>query len=841
MLYYAPSIALKPPQMPKASPGKFTTEILSSQDSPARSGLVQRGGWYAMLLLMCSGVVAAQNESPEAALTADEALVEESIEPRVGAELDWVPIADVPKALRNLSCRLCEGRYIDPQGGAKASENPDTSPINASARSTELEGNTVRLSGGVEVTQGYREFSSDAASIDRDTRSGTLEGNIELREPGVLLRGERGQFYSRSGAAQMENSQFVLHEQQLRGSAALLSRDSNELIRIEDGEMTFCAPGDNDWLLQTGQLELDLERGVGTARDATLRAGGYPIFYAPWLSFPLDDRRRTGFLFPAVGSDSRGGVDIGVPVYLNLAENYDLLYAPRYIGLRGINHEFESRYLDPFNGQWKLGGSYIGDDKQYADDFPDESDATRWLAIVKHQGMYQGRWRSMIDYSKVSDIDLIRDLETSRLDSRREVNLLQLGQIDYLGDDWLVNFQAQQFQPLADDIRNDYKKLPQITAQYRSQGKPFALNPIGMIQYSNFDSDNDVVATGQRLYGEAGVSYPMSWQYGFLRSTAKYRVLEYALDRQIGALDENPGARSGLASIDGGLFFERRTQFADKGVVQTLEPRVFYLYSQFDEQNDQPDFDSAELTFNYNQLFRDTRFSGRDRLDDANQMAIGLTTRFLDESSGEELFNASIGQIVYFKNRRVRLNASDPELDRSNSELAGEFNFYPNERLSVRSNLQYDPSTRKMNAGNLIASYTRDDDTVFNAGYTFRRPVSLVGNQPTTDQVNLSTYYPIDNNWRVFMAWNYSLEANRSVEDMVGIEYDSCCWQVRLLHLRYFDTVRNAIPDFDSPNLDREYATQVQFVLKGLGGFGNGVEQLMGDMIQGFNRLAYSR
>lgn len=845
MLYHAPDQTSKPAQMIAAPPKCLTPQSLPletlSRPVPRRLS----SGWYAMLLLLCTGVGYAQDATEQLqSTTPDEdvgtLLTEEAIKPRVGADLDWVPIEDVPKRLRNLSCRLCKGRYIDPQG-ANAGKNPDTAPINARAKSTELEGNTVRLSGGVEVTQGYREFSSDEASINRETRAGTLEGNIELREPGVLLRGERGEFYSQSGEAQMENSRFVLHGQQLRGSASLLSRDSNELIRVEDGEMTFCAPGDNDWLLQTGQLELDLERGVGTARDATLRAGGYPIFYTPWLSFPLDDRRRSGLLFPAVGSDSRGGLDIGVPMYMNLAPNYDLLYAPRYIGQRGINHEFAGRYLDPFKGNWELGGSYIGDDEQYADDFPDEPDSKRWLANVKHQGNYGGRWRSLINYSKVSDVDLIRDLETSRLDARRDVNLLQLGQVKYLGDDWLVTLQAQQFQPLAEDIRNDYKKLPQITAQYRSHGTPFRINPIGMLQYSNFDTDNDGLATGQRVYGEAGITYPMSWQYGFLRSTAKYRVLEYALNRQLGDLDENPGARSGLASIDGGLFFERRTQLADKDVVQTLEPRVFYLYSEFDEQTDQPDFDSAELTFNYNQLFRDTRFSGRDRLDDANQMAIGLTTRFLNESSGEELFNASIGQIVYFNNRRVRLNASAPELDRSNSELAGEFNFYPNERLSVRSNLQYDPSTRKVNAGNLLASYTRDDDTVFNAGYTFRRPVSLVGNQPTTDQVNLSTYYPINNNWRFFMAWNYSLEANRSVEDMIGIEYDSCCWQVRLLHLRYFDTVRDAVPDFNSPNLDREYATQVQFVLKGLGGFGDGVEQLMGDMIQGFNRLAYNR
>ncbi|MEM6302091.1 MAG: LPS-assembly protein LptD [Pseudomonadota bacterium] len=753
--------------------------------------------------------------------------------------LDWVRAEELPEELRDLRCRLCGGRYIDPQSSSTANTDPDTAPIEARARRTELQGDTVTLSGGVEVTQGYREFSSDEARINKESRAGTLEGNIVLREPGVLLRGERGEFYSRSGEAQLENSLFVLHQEHLRGSANLLSRDADKLIRIEDGEITFCAPGDNHWLLRTGQLELDLERGVGTARDATLRAGGIPVFYAPWLSFSIDDRRRSGLLFPAVGSDSRGGLDIAVPLYLNLAPNYDLTYSPRYIGQRGLNHVAQARYLDRFNGTWSAGGSYITDDDQFEEDFPEQNDSDRWLATVRHQGLYAGRWRSEINYTRVSDVDLIRDLETSRLDTRRDVNLLQLGQIDYLGDRWLVNLQAQQFQPLAEDILEDYRKLPQLTALYRSTGEPFKLNPLALAQYSYFDTETPGLVTGQRLYAEAGASYPMNWSFGFLRPTAKYRLLDYSLDRQGSALDENPSARSALASVDSGLFFERQTSLAGKNVVQTLEPRLFYLYSQFDNQAGQPDFDSAELTFNYNQLFRDTRFSGRDRLDDANQLAVGVTTRFLDQETGFERFNASIGQIFYFTNRRVRLLDADPELDQSSSEVAGELNFYPNKRLTLRSNLQYDPSTGKMNAGNFLASYNRRDESVINLGYTFRRPVALVGNQPTTDQVNLSTYFPINKNWRFFMGWNYSLEANRSVEDMVGIEYDSCCWQLRLLHLRYFDTARNINPDFD--NLDREFTTQVQFVLKGLGGFGDGVEQLLGDMIRGFNQLVYRR
>ena len=556
------------------------------------------------------------------------------------------------------------------------------------------------------------------------------------------------------------------------------------------------------------------------------------------MRFPLDARRQTGLLFPILGSDSRGGPDISLPLYLNLAPNYDLLYTPRYIAQRGFNHEFQGRYLDPHNGTWNLGGSFIAGDKRFARDFP-ETDADRWLASLRHRGVYAGRWRSRIDYTRVSDINLIRDLETSRLDVRRDVNLLQLGQLDYLGQRWLVNVQAQQFQSLAGDIRPDFRKLPQITARYRGLGKPFALHPIGLVQYSNFGADEKDRVTGQRLYAHVGASYPMNWSYGYIKPTAKYRLLKYRLNRHMARWDDHPGARSALLSIDSGLFFERRTTLAQRRVVQTLEPRAFYLYSRFDEQSAQPDFDSAELTFNYNQLFRDTRFSGRDRLDDANQMAIGITTRILDERNGEERFNASIGQIVYFTNRRVRLKASDPELDQSSSELAGELNFYPNKRLSLRSNLQYDPSANRMNAANLLASYIRGNESVFNLGYTFRRPLALVGNPPVTKQVNFSTYLPLSRNWRFFMAWNYSLQAERSVEEMLGIEYDSCCWRVRLLHLRYFDTAGERAPNFDTPNLDREFATQLQIVLKGLGGFGSRVEQLMQDMIRGFNRVAY--
>ena len=774
------------------------------------------------VLLSTANALAEEEQEP--------ALAELVVEP---AKLDWVPLRQVPEELRDRRCENCRGRYIDPLANMADAPPPEDADIEANAASTQMRGNEVFLEGGVNVSQGYRQLSGDRATINRLDRSAVLEGNIEVREPGVLMRGDRAEVYAKTGEALLENSQFVLHDAHLRGTATGLARDAEGLIHIENGGLSYCAPGDSDWLLRADSMELDTEEGVGTARGAKFDVAGIPIFYFPWLRFPLDDRRRTGFLWPDIGSDTRGGLDMSVPVYFNLAPNYDLLYSPRYIDERGTNHEVEARYMDRRIGFWKAGGAYLADDKRYKNEVPEDRNYDRWLANVDHSGLFDQRWRTRVDYSKASDANYVKDLDTSSINNKRETALLQLGSVDYLGDKWLVNLDVQQFQSLADDINDDYRKLPQLTAQYRGDRQPFDIDPIGLVQYSNFDTDENRV-TGERVYAEAGLTYPMLWEFGFLRPTAKYRYLTYDLEPQGRFTDENPSASSALVNLDGGLYFERSANVAGRGLLQTLEPRVYYLYSEYDEQTAQPDFDSAELTFSYNQLFRETRFSGRDRLDDANQLSVGLTTRFISEDDGREQFSASIGQIFYFEDREVRLNPVAPPLDQSGSEIAGELSWDPHERVNLRTNLQYDPYSGDMNAGNFFVNYKPGDGAVYNVGYSYRRPLTVTSLQEATEQAHFSAYVPMGRNWSLFAAWNYSVEAQESVEDLIGIEYDTCCWKFRLLHLRYFDTVPGQIPDFTDPELERENSTQFQIVLKGMGGFGNRVEGLLDDMIRGF-------
>jgi len=761
----------------------------------------------------------------------------ESIESlTVTAQLDWQPLPLVPAAQQDLRCRQCDGAFIDPLVGQIPTE-PGSTDVQVSADISDSDNNRMNFSGDVSVVQGNRLLRADEVQFDRTQQITTAEGNIGYREPGVALLGDSFQYDSSSKEAKVTDARFVLHAAHMSGTAVTLERQSTGHIAIDEGAMTFCTPEDPTWFLKGDDITIDPAEGMAEVKHATLEVGGIPVFYLPWITFPINDQRKTGLLFPSIGSDTRGGLDYTQPIYFNLAPNYDATYAPRFIGERGLLHQGQGRWLNPFIGMWEVNGQFIGTDDKYRDEINPEDD-TRWLVGVQQRGQFGPSWRTTIDYSKVSDPDYVRDLDNSTLSSQRQTALMQLGQLDYLGSDWLVSIQAQQFQSLADDIRNNYKKLPQVTAQYRGSAGWRGFQPVGLLQYSNFDSDA-VRVTGERVYAEAGVTYPMSWTWGFLRPTVKYRALQYKLDEIRNLPEAEPDAGSGVFSLDGGLIFERSASLAGASMTQTLEPRLFYLYSQHEEQTGQPDFDTAELTFSYNQLFRDTRFSGHDRLDDANQLAIGVTTRFFADSDGRERLNASIGQLFYFRDREVRLGRRDPALTESTSATAVEFNWLPNEVWTFRSSILYDTNENRFDAASIQLNHRPGDGRVFNIGYTLREPPPSLLNRPVTEQANVSAYYPINDNWRIFGALEYSLEANEAVEDMLGLEYDGCCWQARLLYMRYIDTAGGFAPDFSDPNLERENAVQFQFSLKGMGGFGRRVENLLTDMIRGFNDRYY--
>ena len=751
-------------------------------------------------------------------------------EERIQARLNWVPLALVKTEDRDERCLKCRGRYEDPLADADRSTPPNQSDLEVSAGDSDITDDTLYFSDDVTVSQGYRTLKAQEVIIDRVEQTVSAEGPIEVREPGIVMYGDRITYDSLSERASLSDAEFVMYEEQLYGIAERVTRDANGSLEIEDGQLTFCAPTDPSWLVTAETLRVDPTTNTGEAWGARIDIKGVPVVYLPWVQFPLNDRRKTGLLFPDISSDTRGGLDITAPIYLNLAPNYDATYSPRLIQDRGLVHQLNTRFLGKRTGFWDVSGTYLRDDDLDASD----SDNNRWLVNVQQSSDPSARLRTSIDFTKVSDNEYLRDLENNTLSAQRQTALLQRARVDWLADSWLFGLEAQQFQSIAEDLTDNYRRLPQISAVWRGDAKIGPLEPLLKLQAANFDTELEKVK-GQRVYQEVGVTLPLTRDYGFLNSSLMHRSIQYRLKAPDNNQTRSESVSSWLGRIEGGLEFERSTELFGLPFTQTLEPRFQYLYASYDDHAGIPDFDSAELTFSYRQLFRNTRFSGYDRLADANQLSVGLTSRLIDTATGKERVSASFGQVINFRDQRVRLKESDAALTDEGSALAFALNVRTSERWSIHSNLLFDSYEEKLDAANIRVGFRPSKDAIINLGYTLREPPASFAARPVTEQINTSAYMPINDNWSAFGAVRYSLEIGSSVEDMIGVEYDGCCWRVRLIYMSYLDALRDVDVFIPEPELTRDRAFQFQFVLKGLGGFGNRVDNLMQDMIRGFN------
>jgi LPS-assembly protein len=751
-------------------------------------------------------------------------------EERIQARLNWAPLALVKTEDRDERCLKCRGRYEDPLADADRSTPPNQSDLEVSAGDSDITDDTLYFSDDVTVSQGYRTLKAQEVIIDRVEQTVSAEGPIEVREPGIVMYGDRITYDSLSERASLSDAEFVMYEEQLYGIAERVTRDANGSLEIEDGQLTFCAPTDPSWLVTAETLRVDPTTNTGEAWGARIDIKGVPVAYLPWVQFPLNDRRKTGLLFPDISSDTRGGLDITAPIYLNLAPNYDATYSPRLIQDRGLVHQLNTRFLGKRTGFWDVSGTYLRDDDLDASD----SDNNRWLVNVQQSSDPSARLRTSIDFTKVSDNEYLRDLENNTLSAQRQTALLQRARVDWLADSWLFGLEAQQFQSIAEDLTDNYRRLPQISAVWRGDAKIGPLEPLLKLQAANFDTDLEKVK-GQRVYQEVGVTLPLTRDYGFLNSSLMHRSIQYRLKAPDNNQTRSESVSSWLGRIEGGLEFERSTELFGLPFTQTLEPRFQYLYAGYDDHAGIPDFDSAELTFSYRQLFRNTRFSGYDRLADANQLSVGLTSRLIDTATGKERVSASFGQVINFRDQRVRLKESDAALTDEGSALAFALNVRTSERWSIHSNLLFDSYEEKLDAANIRVGFRPSKDAIINLGYTLREPPASFAARPVTEQINTSAYMPINDNWSAFGAVRYSLEIGSSVEDMIGVEYDGCCWRVRLIYMSYLDALRDVDVFIPEPELTRDRAFQFQFVLKGLGGFGNRVDNLMQDMIRGFN------
>jgi LPS-assembly protein len=745
----------------------------------------------------------------------------------------WVPNLYLSE---NARCQLspgCQGRFIEPaRDWEGAGSKPLQAPLNVSADTIESLGVKATMTGDVQLRKGDLSLDAGYAQYNRSNNTVTLRDNVVLRQPGIMLRGEFAQIDTNRGLGELQQAEILSFQTGARGTAERIARPDYSRFEMEGASYTQCTPDNETWSLHADSIELDYNSGRGVARGTSIRIHDIPIFYSPYLNFPVDDRRATGFLFPSFGI-ANNSLDISTPYYLNLAPNYDATITPRYIENRGDALETELRYLNRYS-EWAISSSYLPNDQS--------ENINRWLIGVSEQGFVNDVWSTEIDYTKVSDDDYFSDLGLANLAVKRSTHLNQQAALNYGSDDWTGRIEVQRYQTIA-AVDDPYQKLPQLQLRYVSPARNFKLEPSVELEYTAFDhrekySQGGTKITGERLYGTAGASLPLRWRWGFIQPAFKSRYVSYQLDdAQLANIDDNPSASSEQLTLDTGLYFERPLQITQQDWTQTLEPRLFYRYSEYENQSDQPDFDSATLTFTYQQLFRDTHFTGHDRLDDANQIAIGVSSRFIDNAAGREVLTASLGQLNYFDNGRVQL-PGDAVRKSSNSDFAAQVRLLPDENRWLSADVLYDARQGVLNQSNLSYHQRSDGGTLFNIGYTFRREGNEFGGlENNIKQGDASLRLLLSDQWKLFAKIQYDFEDNRPVENLLGAEYQNCCWLVRMVYQRALEPDDNSGSNntgTDNTGTDNNSAVLLEFQLKGLGGLGTAVTSVLKESIFGY-------
>lgn len=811
-------------------------------------------------------------------------------------ELDWVPRSQLSAEQQAAIAPYCGGTYVEPEREGRDDGTPfDQLPVYATADASRFEQDSQvgTLEGDVLLRQGRLQAQSSQARYNRNTNEVELQGNVRLRDDGVLVLGDRARMDIGTGATQVEDVRYVMHEAHARGTADSLKRREDAIIVVANGTYTTCEPGHNTWTLTGRDIELDREKGWGEARNVTLRVKNVPVLYTPYIYFPIDDRRQSGLLVPSMSYSQNSGSELTLPYYLNLAPNYDATLYPTIMTDRGLLMEGEFRYLTP-SSRGQVGAAFL-DDREDERKLQSKYKDQRWMYSWQNESQFGSRLRAEVDYTDISDPYYFQDLDTY-LGIKTDNFLDQRGSLSWRGDSYTARLNLHAYERATITDITPYERLPQLTVNgvvpmqpggvrldYRTEYVSFQRNLM-----SGYFTDQDgntsntsehqwyddrlqglTRAEGERLHLEPGVSLPLNWTWGFLRPSVKYAYTHYdlSLDNQgKNSLNADERFRSSqdrglpIFSVDSGLYFDRPTELFGNSYTQTLEPRLFYLYVPEKDQTDIPIFDSGEPSFSYGALWRENRFSGKDRIGDANQLSFGLTNRWI-EANGFERQRLSIGQAYYFQDRKVQLRGIDyrtrDTAQASVSPYALEYQYRYNRDWRFNSTFNWDPDQRTTRSGSAMWHYQPADNPrkVVNVGYRYRNDTlrfdretgqwtfnpdyglpgspNYIKNYYKIDQHDFSFIWPVSPQWSLIGRWQYDYGRNRTLESYGGFEYDSCCWKLRVINRYWIDYDETSLNPNRNDEPDRGIFLQIVF--KGLGNLtGSRVENLLNEGIPGY-------
>lgn len=741
------------------------------------------------------------------------------------------------------------------QDAAAASAQREQQPTDIEG--DQLLGTTTvpQYQGNVALRRGDQFVGTDKLSFDTDTGNYIADGNVRYQDSSIRMVAKRAEGNQESDTHKISDIQYQLVSR--RGNGEAESVDLQGAVgQMHRSTYTTCDPSQPVWKLTAPQIDVDNDEGFGTARNAVLRIGKVPVLWAPYFKFPIDDRRKTGLLFPQLGMSGRNGFDYTQPIYLNLAPNYDDTLMPRYMSERGLMLDNEFRYL--YNGgRGELLTAYIPNDKL--------RDRDRGRVMFSGYHNVDSHWQARANLAWVSDERYVEDF-SNRLVGVTASNLQSTIGLYGTGKDWTAGIMADRWQ-LTDYTLTEsalaYNRQPRLYFTWDKPLLPWVETSLYTeavrfthddVNEKTIDADGEYVRTGNvtrmdggsRLDIKPSISFPFSGAAWYVTPTLAYRYTAYDLERGLAdsirrtvlvsqGIDPatasaeqlrgntSPSRSLPIASLDAGLFFDRETTIGGKSFLHTLEPRLFYLRAPYRNQDDLPLFDTRDFTFSWGQLFRDSRYTGADRQNDANQLTMALGTRFIDQTTGKERFSASIGQIQYFDESRVTTTPGGAPVEKGKSAWIADANYMVNDRWTLSATYQWDPKYKREDLASFRARYLMSNDGVVNL--TYRHRINPDGTD-LLKQADLSFLYPLNARWSLVGRYYYSLEDKAPLEIIGGVQWDSCCLAVRAVARRY---VRNREGDLNN-------SIQIEFVLKGLSSLGQDTDRTLRRAILGYNR-----
>lgn len=663
----------------------------------------------------------------------------------------------------------------------------------------------LEAAGDVRLRTRGRTIFADKVTFLPAEEALTATGNVRMDRLGDVLEGGRVDLNLRDDKAYAEAPEYFFRQLNARGRARSLTIEDKNRVRAEDATYSTCVPPSHDWFLRVRKLELDREKDEGVARGTTVYFKDVPFLYTPYIDFPLSSARKSGFLSPTYGTTGKSGFELTTPYYLNLAPNFDATIAPRILAKRGVMLNNEFRYLDErFNGV--ASAEFLPNDRERGNEH-------RYALAFRHSQSFSPQLTGVLNLQKASDDLYFVDL-SNRLAVTSITNLPREAGLSYDGGWWALAGRTQKFQTLQDPkapIIPPYARIPQVTLTALKpdvRGFDVAFNS-ELVAFSH-----PTLQTGQRYLFYPSLAYPLNAAFASVIPKLGLHYTHYDLNSSSAPSAANRTLP--IFSLDSSMTFERNTSFLGVPLLQTLEPRLYYVYIPYRDQNSLPVFDTAVADFNLAQVFSENQFVGGDRINDANQVTTGVSSRFIDALDGRERLRLTLAQRFFFSDQRVTL-PNTVARTQNRSDLLAAITGRMSKSWYADTAVQFDVNDARADRTTFSLRYNPEPGRLLNLGYRF--------NRGTFEQADVSAQWFLDEHWTGVGRFSYSLFDSRPTTKIVGVEYNAGCWVGRFVFQEFVTFTQDSVRAFF-----------IQLDLNGLSKIGSNPLDILRQNVLGYQR-----